>query len=212
MTLAFILIPRILIGSAYADMRLAPWILAFGLLAVEMRPGTPVWPGRLLVIAGMTFFLVRTGATTLSFFQYDQMMQAELAALDHVPPHARIVALVGRKCYPQWQLERRTHLPSIAIVRHHAFTNDQFVMPGAQLIGVRFQAGMSFQQDPSQMVTDDNCYRRDWLTYTKAVANIPPGAFDYLWVIAAPTDSRADLTAFTRVWQHGQSALYKTNR
>ncbi len=209
---AFIFTPRILIGSAYADMRLVPWILAFGILAVEMRPGAPTWPGRVLVIAGLSFFLVRTGATTLSFLQYHQMMQAELAALDHVPAHARIVAVVGRKCYPQWRLERRTHLPSIAILRHHAFTNDQFVMPGAQLIGVRYQAGMTFQQDPSQMVTDDSCYRRDWLTYTKAVANIPPGAFDYLWVIAAPADNHADLSAFTRIWQHGQSALYKVNR
>jgi hypothetical protein len=206
---AFLIIPRILIGSAYADMRLAPFIAMLALIAIDVRPGTSRWVGGTLMAAGLVFFLVRTASTTISFYGYGQEMRAELAALDHVPRHARIVALVGRKCYAQWQLERKTHLPSLAIVRRHAFTNDQFVMPGAQLIGVTHTAGMPFNTDPSQMVTDDHCIRRDWMTYTKAPTLIPRNAFDYLWVIDAPEDSKADLRSFTPVWRHGRSALYR---
>jgi hypothetical protein len=206
---AVILTPRILIGSAYADMRLAPFVLALALLAIETKPGLGAILSRVLMALGLTFFLVRTAATTESFRRYDVDMRQELIALDHVPRHARIVALVGRKCYAEWQLERRTHLPSLAIVRRHAFTNDQFVMPGAQLLGVAYKAGEPFLIDPSQMVTDDSCVRPDWLTYTKSVALIPRGAFDYLWVIGAPPESKADLRGFEPVWQRGRSALYR---
>ena len=209
MLAAYIVTPRVLIGSAYADMRLAPWILALGLLGMEIKPVTPRWVARSLMLAGLAFFLVRTGTTTVSFLGYDRMMRGELAALDHIPRHARIVAFVGRKCYAEWQLERRTHIPSLAIVRRHAFTNDQFVMPGAQLIGVHYPAGAPFATDPSQMVTDDSCVRTDWMTFTKAVALIPHAAFDYLWVIDAPAENKADLRGFTPVWQQGRSALYR---
>ena len=209
MLAAFIITPRVLIGSAYADMRLAPWILALGLLGMELKPDKPLWVARCLMAAGLAFFLVRTGATTVSFLGYDQVMRGELAALDHVPRHARIVALVGRECNATWQLERRAHLPSLAIVRRHAFSNDQFDMPGAQLIGVHYPAGAPFAADPSQMVTNDSCARPDWIPYTKAVALIPHAAFDYLWVIGAPRENRADLRGFTPLWQHGRSALYR---
>ncbi len=206
---ALIVIPRVLIGSAYADMRFAPFVAIMALMAIEPREGTSIWWGRGLMAAGLVFFLVRTTATTASFLIHDREMRLQLAALDHIPRHARIVALVGRKCHAQWQLERMTHLPSLAIVRRHAFTNDQFDMPGAQLIGVRYKAGAPFMSDPSQMVTDDNCFRQDWMTYTKAVSSIPRHAFDYLWVIDAPTVSKADLTGFVPLWRQGQSALYR---
>ena len=209
MLVAFIITPRVLIGSAYADMRLAPWILALGLLAIEMKPDRPAWVARSLMVAGLAFFLIRTGATTASFLGYDRMMRGELAALDHVPRHARIVALVGRECRETWQLERRTHLPSLAIVRRHAFTNDQFDMPGAQLIGVDYPAGAPFTADPSQMVTNDSCVRHDWMTYTNAIARIPHAAFDYLWVIGTPRENRADMQGFTPIWQNGRSTLYR---
>jgi hypothetical protein len=209
---AFILMPRVLIGSAYADMRLAPFILAMALLAIEPSPGSGKKLPLLLLLGGFAFFMMRTVTTTESFSRYDRMMTAELKALDVIPRHARIVAFVGRKCYAEWQLERRTHLPSLAIVRRHAFTNDQFVMPGAQLLGVRHGAAQPFTIDPSQMVTDDSCVRPDWLTFTKSVSLIPKQAFDYLWVIGAPTDSKPDLRGFEPVWQQGRSAVYRVSK
>jgi hypothetical protein len=206
---AYLLMPRVLIGSAYADMRLAPFILAMALLAIEPAKGSGKALPAVLMTLGLGFFLMRTATTTESFARYDRMMTAELRALDLIPRHTRIVALVGRKCYAEWQLERRTHLPSLAIVRRHAFTNDQFVMPGAQLLGVRYAAAVPFTIDPSQMVTDDDCVRPDWLTYTKSVALIPRDAFDYLWVLGAPMKSKPDLRGFTQVWQEGRSTLYR---
>lgn len=206
---AFLCMPRVLIGSAYADMRLAPFVLAMAVLAIEARPEASLQLRRGLMFAGLAFFLIRTGATTFTFLGYDRMMRSELAALDHIPRHARIVAFIGRKCYAEWQLERRTHISSLAIVRRHAFTNDQFEMPGAQLISVHYGQGKPFNTDPSQMVTDDSCVRTDWMTFTKSVALIPRAAFDYLWVIEPPAENKADMRGFTPVWRNGRSTLYR---
>ena len=82
-------------------------------------------------------------------------------------------------------------------------------MPGAQLIGVHYPPGAPFTADPSQMVTNDSCVRPDWITFTIAVARIPHAAFDYLWVIGAPRENRADMRGFTPLWQHGRSILYR---
>lgn len=206
---AMIVIPRVLLGSAYADMRLAGFAVAMALLAIDVRHNAPRVMSLVLMLGGLAFFVTRTAGTTASFRSYDRVMRAELVALDHVPQHARIVALVGRQCFAEWQLERRSHLSSMAIVRRHAFTNDQFILPGAQLIGVRYAAGAPFVHDPSQMVTPDNCTGSDWPTYSHTVARIPRGAFDYLWVIGAPQQSTPDLSGFVPVWQNGKSTLYR---
>ncbi len=209
---AMIVIPRVLLGSAYADMRLAGLSVGLALLAINLRDDASRLVGRALLLGGLAFFVIRTAGTTASFISYDKTMRAELVALDYVPRHSRIVALVGRHCYAEWQLERRSHLPSMAIVRRHALTNDQFILPGAQLIGVRHREGLPFVSDPSQMVTADNCTGSDWPTFSRTLARIPRGAFDYLWVIGAPEQSDPDLRDFVPVWRNQQSTLYRIEK
>ena len=66
MLLIFTLMPRILLGSAYADMRLVPYMLAIFVLAIRFKGPMPPRFGHILAYAALAFLLVRTATTTAS--------------------------------------------------------------------------------------------------------------------------------------------------
>jgi hypothetical protein len=205
---AFIITPRILIGSASADMRLIPYVIAMALLAIEVRPKFAVLR-RWLIIAGLTFFVVRTAATSESFRQYDKMLQRELAAIRAIPVGARVASLINPICCDVWMLNRRWHIPSVAVARRKIFTNDQFVMTGAQLLQIRYVEARPFDRDPSQLIKPSTSERTDWRSFAEAMAVLPRSAFDYVWVIGKAEDKNVDYSGLTPVWQQGESVLYR---
>jgi len=203
----FVLMPFALLGSAYADMRLAPFALATALLAI----GTPKHGARWLALVALLFFGIRTVGTTVSLRDYDRRFSQELAAVDHIQKGARVLALVGKPCRVGWAVHRLDHLPSMAIVRRQAFTNDQWQAAGAQLLTVRYQAAAPFLADPSQFVTVSACARRERMAYPLAIATFPRAAFDYVWVIQQPNEA-ADYRGLQPVWRSGRSTLYRVTK
>lgn len=209
LALAFILLPWKLFGSAYADMRLAPYAMAVILLAIrEKVPGL----GRsasLVAVAAFAFWGAKVAATSLSLGIAANEQEQRLAALAHVPPGARLVTLVGERCERTWPLFRNSHLPSMAIVRRHAFGNDQWAIEGANLLKVTYDAAGPFRSDSSQMVKPNGCTRKTIWTIDTALARIPRGAFDYLWLVDAPAHDPALLAGATPVWRGPGSVLYR---
>lgn len=207
--IAFIFTPRILIGSAYADMRLVPYILALAVLSIDTRHPPRHLLNALLMGAGLLFFLVRTGATSYNFRNQSALLERELGALDHIKPGSRVVSFVTYECRARWRLERRTHVPSVALARKHIFTNDQFIMAGAQLIQIRYRGGFPFQRDPTQLVKPTGCPRPDLLTLHDSLKRFPRRGFDYVWLIGKPQNEAIDDTGLTLVWESGGSQLYR---
>ena len=209
LTLVFVMLPRIVFGSAYADMRLAPYLFAIGLIAIRFPEGTGRRLATLFGIAGLTFFLVRTGGTSVSMWLYDRSYDRELAALDHLPEGARVVSFVGRSCVEPWAMSRLLHVPGMAIVRRRAFSNDQWTMAGAQLLTVRYNPGWPFIRDPSQVVTRFRCRNEVWRPINVALANFPRQAFDYVWLIQPPPYDAYLARGLQPVWRNGRSVLYR---
>ena len=209
LSLVFVLLPRIVFGSAYADMRLAPFLFAIALVAIRLKPEAGEAFARGLAIAALAFFLVRTGGTTVSLWLYDQSFDRELAALRHVPHGARMVSFIGRDCREPWAMSRLLHLPAIAIVRRHAFSNDQWTMAGAQLLQVRYWAGWPFMRDATQIVTLRVCRGEAWRTIDMALATFPRQAFDYVWLITPPPYDPALAAGLRPIWRSGDSVLYR---
>ena len=88
----FLLLPRLLLGGSYVDMRMMPAIWILALLAIRPPP-----PGRLasvLALAGLAFFAIRTAATTLSLLLVTAEQQTELAAVQHIPRGAAVLTLI----------------------------------------------------------------------------------------------------------------------
>ena len=206
--LVFILLPRIVFGSAYADMRLTPYMLA--ILVIAIRP-LPIASNRLrsaLAVAGLVFFAARIGGNTYSFYQLSREQGAALVAVDYIPDNARVVSFVGTTCVTPWNLDRDWHLPAIATVRRHAFANDQWDMAGAQLMRPIKRDASYFRHDPSQVVIAGRC-RDKWKSLDWSLANLPHDAFDYIWLIDPVVFDPAGLRGTTRVWTDGNNALYR---
>ncbi|WP_294091688.1 hypothetical protein [Sphingomonas sp.] len=212
----YILLPRIVFGSAYADMRLVPFMLAIAIIAIRPKPGLSMRGAATVAILGMAFFTVRIAATTWSFALYDRSYDRELKALDHLPQGARLVSFVGETCYNEWRMTRLQHIPGLALERKLAYTNDQWSMAGGQLLTVRYQSNTPrgdirrrFVHDPSQIVTDVQCPREYWRPIAFMLAKLPRDAFDYIWIIRPPAYDRRLEQGLIPLWREGSSALFK---
>ena len=207
--LVYALLPRIVFGSAYADMRLAPYMIAVAIVAIRPRPATSLRFLRAIAAAGLVFLLVRLGGNTLSFYLYDRAYDRELAALEHVPEGARLVSFVGHRCRVTWAMSRLEHLPAMALVRRRAFSNDQWALAGAQLLRVDYPAAQGFERDPSQLVTLWPCGGEFWRPVHTALATFPREAFDYVWLIQPPPHDPRLAAGLQPVWRSGRSVLYR---
>ena len=210
----FVLLPRIVFGSAYADMRLAPFVVAIAVVAIRPRLAMTVRHASVLAVLGLAFFLARTAGTTISYWQFDRDYDTELAALEKLPEGARLVSFVGTNCRNEWKMSRLEHLPAIALERRLAYANDQWSMPGAQLLTARYAAAGMFAHDPSEIVTPGWCPREWWKPIDFSMARFPRDAFDYVWLIRTPPFNARYASDLDRVWHSpsGASALLQVNR
>jgi hypothetical protein len=209
LVLVYLLLPRIVFGSAYADMRLVPYMIAVAVIAIRLKPQASRRFAAGLAALGVAFLLVRTASTTVSFWLYDRAYDRNLAALDHLPSDAAMVSFVGRNCSDPWAMSRLEHIPAMAIIRRHAFSNDQWAMAGAQLLAVHYPPGRGFETDPSQIVTNRACRGEGWRTIDHALARFPRTAFDYVWLIQPPPYDAALTAGLEQVWRSGTSVLYR---
>ena len=212
LALVFVLLPRVVFGSAYADMRLAPYIFAVALLAPSPRDWSDLRLVRTIALIGVAFVGLRTAGTTISFWLYDREWDRELAALDHVPPRSRLAVLTGRTCGENWMTARIEHLGSLALVRGASFANSQFSMAGAQLLGVRYPEATPFVSDPSHVVIPARCIDHDLLRVADALQRLPRQAFDYVWLIDPPPYDESLTDGLELVWSKGRSRLFRLPR
>lgn len=207
----YVLLPRIVFGSAYADMRLVPFLLAIAILAIRPKPGMSIRGAATVAALGMVFFVGRVAATTYSFYLYDRSYDRELKALDHLPQGARLITFVGETCYNEWAMTRLQHVPALALERKLAYTNDQWSMPGGQLMTVKYRAAKRFSHDPSQIVTDVQCPREWWRPMPWALARFPRDAFDYVWMIRPPVYNPRFEQGLVPIWRDGTSGLFRVD-
>ncbi len=207
----FILLPRIVFGSAYADMRLAPFMLAIAVIALRPKHGLSFRGAATFAALGLAFFGARLLGTTISFALYDREYDRVLTALDRLPQGARLVSFVGRRCQDDWTYTRFEHLPAIALERRLAYANDQWSMAGGQLLTVRYFAARGFAHDPSEIVTDRRCRGEWWRPVSWALAALPRDAFDYVWMLNPPPFDPALAQGLTPIWRNGRDVLYRVD-
>lgn len=207
----FALLPRIVFGSAYADMRLVPYIFAVALIAIRFRGETHMPTARVLAIVGLAFLLMRTASTTISLQRASDDLQRELTALNYVKPGSRILFLGGRVCFKEWALPRNSQLGALVIARKDALVNSEWRMPGAQLLTVRSDLGLGrWSNDPSQQVHPNECGNGYYLGIDRALATFPRAKFDYVWIVQKfPYDPNL-VKDWTKLYEDRDSVLFLT--
>jgi hypothetical protein len=204
----FICLPRIVFGSAYADMRLTPYLLAIPIIGIRLRPRATPGFAKALAIAGLVFCGARIASNTASFAIASAGFDRALTALNYVPENARLVSFSGHDCGDLWSTNRMEHLGAIAIVRKRAYSNDQWDMAGAQLLTTNKPDALYFKADPSQVVTAGPCRNR-WRPLNWSLRNLPRDAFDYVWLMDPPVFDPALTKGMTLIWQAGSDRLYR---
>ncbi|HLO20323.1 MAG TPA: hypothetical protein VK192_07510 [Sphingomicrobium sp.] len=206
---AFAIIPRIVFGSAYADMRLAPYVIAVGLLAIRFRGEPDRKTAQVLAVLGVLFFATRTMANTVSLGLAGADQAAKLRAIDLMPRGARVITLTGMTCTEYWPPLRNSHLGAMVIVRREGFSNDQWLLEGVNLLDLKYRAAGYFAADPSQLVRPNDC--RDFLhrQINQSLAALPRNDFDYVWLVDVPPYDPALLAGMQPVWRGPGSILYR---
>ncbi|MBJ6122548.1 hypothetical protein [Sphingomonas mollis] len=205
----FLILPRIVFGSAYADMRLAPFALAIAVIGLRPRGGLSFRGAATFATLGLIFFGARLVGTTWSYWLYDRSYDRALTALQYIPDRARVVSFVGRRCRDDWAYSRLEHVPGLLLERKFAYTNDQWSMAGAQQLTTRYYAAKGFAHDPSQVVTDRRCRGEWWRPLSMALATFPRDAFDYVWLLNPPRYDPALVRGLTPIWRDGRNILFR---
>jgi hypothetical protein len=208
--IAFILLPRIVFGSAYADMRLIPYLMAVGLLAIRFRGAPDRRTAQVLAVLGLLFFATRTAANTISLGIAANDQTAKLKATDLMPRGARVISLVGMTCQEYWPLLRNGHLGAMVIVRREGFSNDQWVIEGVNLMDLKYTKAGYFAADPSQLVRPNHCLDPLHRMIDVSLATLPRNDFDYVWLIDPPPFSPEAVADMKLVWRGPRSFLYQT--
>ncbi len=207
----FVAIPNSLSSSEYADERLLPLIpmLAF---ATQDWSRVDVRLARLVAISGMVLLVVRLGFTTAGFIAYDARYSAEIAALDVVPDHSRVLILNAQDCNARlnWRSDRLGHLGDLAIVYRRSWTNSEWDIDGIHLLRVLYRPSKVFYHDPSQYVWPATCgnVAKHRPTMQDALPGIPFGGIDYLWLLNASLPPGYSNSRLSVRWQRGGSTLY----
>lgn len=207
----FVITPSSLNGSSFADERLLPLIpiLAF---ATQDWSSVDIRLTRLVTLAGLSLFGARLVVTIMGFVAYDSQFASDLAALQHVREHSRILVFNTRYCSARqnWRPSRLGHLGDLAVVYLRSWTNSGWDTDGAHLLQVRYRPSASFYDDPSQYVWPVSCGGRGkgHPTLQEVLAVAPLGGVDYLWLIDAvlPAGYRDPRLALR--WQNNSSAIY----
>ncbi len=207
----FAILPRIIFGSAYADMRLVPYLMAVALLAIRFRGRPDRRMAHVLAVLALLFFATRTAANTLSLGMAGDDQRAKLHAVDRMPIGARVITLTGMTCREYWPLLRNSHLGAMVIVRREGFSNDQWLMEGMNLLDLKYRAAGYFAADPSQLVRPTAC--RDFLhrNIEQSLSSLPRKDFDYVWLIDVPRYDPKVTKGMRVVWRGPGSILYQTH-
>jgi hypothetical protein len=206
---AFLVLPRIIFGSAYADMRLVPYAIAVLLLAIRFRREPTLKLGTVLAVLALGYATIRLGSNTVSLAAAAKDQQSKLEALAYVPEGGRVAAFYELPCGTAWALPRNSHLGSMVIVRRHGFSNDQWLMEGLNLLDLKYWAPGYFSADPSNIVRSRFCPDRIHLTVDRSLAGFPRDAFDYLWLLDISSFDPKLTAGMQPVWRNDRSILYR---
>ena len=202
---AFVLLPAFLAGASYVDMRVLPVTLALALIAIRVDPGDALLANR-LAMAGLLFFILRLVTSTVAFALFAQGQAAASRAIAALPEGAAVLVLVNEPAADNWDNPRLGHIAGLAVARRRVFSNEQWTLPGQQLIRARHPDAAPFEGDPSQLVYPKTV--TGGTDFDQAIATFDRRTFGFVWTIGFPA-GRARRPDLAPIWHDDHSAVYR---
>lgn len=203
----YIAMPPNIIGSAYADMRIAPYALMIALLAI--RPIAQTAFTRRFGAFALSLFAAQMLYHTANYFRLDRIQQQQLEALDHIPVGSSVFGLAEVSCGGQMAGYRLNHLHRLAISRRHAFANGSWAYPSTQTVLARDAMTAGYVDDGSSFLEPSGCIERPSHTIDGALAELPRDRFRYLWLLNVPSERWPARPWLHPVWRNQAGILYR---
>jgi hypothetical protein len=200
--IAWLLLPYRLLGGAYVDMRMTPYVVALLIVAIRTRNARLASP---LALAGTLFFLLRIATTSWVFLGAAAAQEQAAAVTARLPRGAAVLVAVREPC-KSWSVARLSHVAGLAIARRDAFENGEWTLSGQQLLRDRHPRAGAYRADPSQMIYDPGC---EWNGHglPAMLRSFDRGTFGYVWTIdLLPPQLPPDVVPVAR---SGPSVLYR---
>lgn len=202
---AFLLLPKQIFGSVFADMRLGPYVIIVALLALDDHR----LRGRLgstLMLLAVLFLAGRLALTGLVYHQREQILDRQLVAISAVPENARLATLVEIPCQDEWALPWFSHIGSTAIVQRLAFANDQWANASMNPLQVHFPAAGTYATDDRQLFFPDRCEKSPRLA--EALRAMPMRAFTHVWIVGVAPTAIPPRDGLALAWHSDDAAVF----
>jgi hypothetical protein len=202
---AFLLLPKQIFGSVFADMRLAPYAVLLALLA--LRDTGTVATRRVVMAAALAFLGLRLALTAQVYQEREREVERHLSALDAIPTHARVAVLVEVPCQTDWTLPWLSHLGSMALTRKPIFVNDQWANASMNPLRVRLPGAGAFATDDKQLFFPARCSMAP--TLAQAVRALPLDAFTHVWLVGPSPSAIPSHPKLAPVWRSRDAAVLR---
>lgn len=202
---AFLLLPKQIFGSVFADMRLAPYVVLVALLSLDDHRLRGRLRSTLMLLAVM-FLIGRLALTGFVYHQREQSLDRHLVALSTITEHARVATLVEIPCQDEWALPWFSHIGSTAIVQRRAFANDQWANASMNPLQVHFPAAGAYATDDRQLFFPDRCGMSPRLA--QAMRAMPVRAFTHVWIVGVAPTAIPVRDGLTLAWHSDDAAVF----
>lgn len=210
LAVSFVMLPRYILDSAYADVRLLPFVFALALLAIRLRQPADIRFENILGALACGVFLVRMASNTASLAIAANDQHAKLEAFHFIPRGARVASFYVLPHAEPWALPRDSHLGGLVIARREGFSNDQWLTASHNLLELKYHEAGPFSGNPSQLVRPNGAPGENYRTLDEALAEVPRDKFDYLWLLNEPRFDLRLVAGLHLVWRDRDSILYRT--
>lgn len=183
---AFLLMPKIVFGSNYADARLAAYLVALVILSIR-----PLRGEALIAALGTGLFVVRIVVVAWGAQIDHALIEENREIVRGLPEGSRLLQLNGDVC-PPWKHSPLQLLGSFHMIENDGFSNGTWDMSGANPLQIVYDVPAAYRGNPVKVGSAWGCgtVERQRLVYL--YENIPAGKFDYLMIVEPPRWFRPD--------------------
>ena len=178
--LGYVIVPNVVFGSAYADVRLAPFVLGFAILAVKpIKAATAIaWGGAILF--GLRAFLV--GYTA---YQEEQELREYLPLFDGLERGSALYQINGHSC-SQTVVKTNRLLGAYHIRRNAGYSNATWDMGDSNPLRISHRIPIDYRTDPVAASGAWGCEARELDRPQTLYDRLPRGIFDYVLFVEKP--------------------------
>ena len=208
LTGAFLAMPEVLFGSAYASYRLAIAVVLFAMAASDLRPANRWLIGSAAAIVSV-LFLLRTAVIVEEWRGFKEEHRQVLEAARVIQEGSRVLPYVVQENSNDFFMKPPIlHLATLAVVYRRAFVPTLFTDPAKQPLRISDKYQRLSWKWPRQDLSGD-LFSKSLDDPENPLHESLVGEFDYVWLFSLPPQRFTEPASFQKVAVGEKFTLYR---